>query len=85
MNTTIFIFINNSINPRNLGKLNGLATTTSSVARIIAPLIASNTFANSIAINSSLVNHHFMFFIISATFILCVVIGTCIPKSLEES
>ena len=43
--TTLFIFINNSTNPNNRGKLNGFSMTIGSIARIIAPLLASNVFA----------------------------------------
>lgn len=82
------ILINNSVYPKYLGLVNGLSMTFSFLARSASPLTAGSLFSWSISVGYETLGppfgHHFVFFLIDVTILICFFIGLFTPLSLDK-
>jgi len=82
------ILINNSVYPEHLGLVNGLSMTFSFLARSASPLAAGSLFSWSITTGFFTwgfpFGHHFVFFVIDVTILICFFIGLFTPLTLDK-
>lgn len=82
------ILINNSVYPEHLGLVNGLSMTFSFLARSASPLAAGSIFSWSITTGFFTwgfpFGHHFVFFVIDVTILICFFIGLFTPLTLDK-
>jgi len=82
------VFINNSAYAKYLGMVNGISMAFSFLFRSASPLGAGSLFSWSITTGFYTLGfpfgHHFVFFVISVTILICLFIGLFAPRKLDK-
>jgi len=86
--TAADVFINNSVYPKYLGMVNGISMAISFLFRSASPLGAGALFSWSITTGYYTLGfpfgHHFVFFVIDVTILICLFIGLFAPRRLDK-
>ena len=82
--TGISIFINNSVTSDKLGAVNGLSSSVCSVFRGIATVYGGVVFSSSLGNAHFPFNYNLIFIINSGVLILCIILGSALPESINE-
>ncbi|XP_065841414.1 uncharacterized protein [Oscarella lobularis] len=84
----VSLFINNSVPKQHVGAVNGLATSLSSIASMLAPSFGTSLFAWSIDEGAKHIgfplDYHFAFYLFSLVYLVSLLLSVNLPNSLQK-